>query len=122
MAVALDTDNTYKLTKNVSKSGNYNSVSIQFGDGYRQTTIDGINYDREQWSLQFIPMDSTSALALESILLNSINGTSNFLSWTPPNESTTKYWSASGITKNSTQKVNYWQISCTLTREFPIIV
>jgi len=123
MAKILDTDNTYKILKtNCSNSGEYNTMSVQFGDGYRQSTIDGINYDRETWNLTFVPLDSTTCVVLKNLLKNSQNGTANLLSWTPPGESATKYWSASRINMNSTEIYDYWQVSCILTREFPLVV
>jgi phage-related protein len=121
MAITLDTDTTYKLTKNISKTESYNVKETEFGDGYRQIIIDGINYQKEIWNLDFIPLDTTASITLEGILLNSINGTSNYISWTPPGETTTKYWTAQGINKTSTIKPYYWKITCQLRREFPLI-
>jgi len=121
MAQTLDTDSAYKITKSVSLSSEYNTKETEFGDGYRQIAIDGINYEKEVWSLEFVALDSTASLALETILKTSLNGTSNYLSWTPPRESTTKYWTAHGISSQSTEAADYWTVSCTLRREYPLV-
>jgi len=118
MAQALNTS-TYELTKNIAKAPEYKFKELQFGDGYRQISLDGINYQWEQWSLQFIPMTNTTTNSLESLLLNSVNGTSNYLSWTPPGESSTKYWTAHSINRMYLD-IDKWQISCVLRREFPV--
>ena len=110
---------TYKLTKNINKKPQYKFKELQFGDGYRQIALDGINYQYEEWILQFIPMTGALSTALENLLLNSVNGTSNYLSWTPPAESTTKYWTAHNVNKIFLD-TEQWQVSCVLRREFPI--
>lgn len=110
---------TYSI-QSQNKSPETKIKKAQFGDGYSQITIDGINYDRENISLQFIPMDSTSTSALELILLNSVNGTSNMILFTPHGDSTAKYYIASDV-KNDTLARDKYQISCMLERQFPIV-
>jgi phage-related protein len=116
MAQPLNTS-TYKLTNNISVNKKLRVKEIEFGDGYRNVTIDGQNYNIEEWNLEFFPIDSTSAATLETLLVNSLNGTANYLSWTPPGESTTKYWTANNIAKRLIDQ-NFWQITCVLRREY----
>lgn len=108
---------TYRLTNNISVNKKLRVKEIEFGDGYRNVVVDGVNYDIEEWDLEFFPIDSTSALTLEALLKNSLNGTSNYLSWTPPGESTTKYWTAHNINKRLVDN-DYWQITTMLRREY----
>jgi phage-related protein len=116
MAQTLSTT-TYQLTNNISVSKKLRVKEIEFGDGYRNVIGDGINQDIEEWNLEFVPMDSTTALTLEGLLKNSLNGTANYLSWTPPGESSTKYWTAHEINKRFLDGI-LWQISCRLRREY----
>jgi len=116
MAQALNTS-TYKLSRNLSCNKKLRVKEIEFGDGYRNVIGDGINQDIEEWSLEFRPMDSTSIYNLETLLKNSLNGTANYLSWTPPNDTVTKYWTAHEINKRYLAN-NFWQISCRLRREY----
>jgi phage-related protein len=116
MSISID---SYETTYTTSKSSQHNVKETAFGDGYRQTALDGINYQRENWSVEFVPIDSTAANALEVILLNSRSGLSNVLSWTPNGESTTKYWTAHDISKTPNSE-SLWTVTCTLRREFPL--
>lgn len=120
MSVTLDTS-TYKLTSNTQKQSNYNTKKLQFGDGYINIALDGINYDREQWSMDFIPMDSTEANTLEAMLKNSVSGEAYYLKWMPAGEASYKYWIAESVNKAPVQgSSTLWKITCTLTRMFPL--
>lgn len=110
---------TYGVTINTAKQPTYKTKETVFGDGYRQITLDGINYEQEQWNVEFAPMNNTKATTLEGLLQNSVNGTSNYLSVTMPNESTAKYYTAYNIQKVMLAP-NLSQISCTFRREFPL--
>lgn len=116
MSVSID---SYETTYSSSKTPNTNIKETNFGDGYNQTALDGINYDRESWFIEFVPLDSTSAITLEGILLNSVNGVANMLSWTPNGETTAKKWTANTINKQ-TAGPNLWTITCNFRREFPL--
>jgi len=120
MAVSLDTETAYMLEYGSSATLNLRVNETQFGDGYKQSVQDGINTDEESWSLTFLPIETASSITLVGLLKQSKNGTANVLSWTPPGESTAKYYEASDITR---KPISYtlWQVGCTLTRVFPII-
>jgi len=110
---------TYKL-KSEPKSPKKNVKISQYNDGYAQIVVSGINPDRETINPQWIPMDSTTAIALETLLLNSVDGIANILLFTPEGEDTAKYYTADDIRRDTIQ-TGWYQISCTLTRRFPII-
>lgn len=116
MAQPLNTS-TYKLTNNISVNKKIRVKEIEFGDGYRNVIVDGQNYDQEEWNLEFVPMDSTTATTLQALLVNSLNGSANYLSWTPPGDSSTKYWTAHTISKRLIDN-DFWQINCMLRREY----
>ena len=117
MAVALNTT-TYTIANGgLSKAAHYNTKELQFGDGYVEIDLDGINYQRESYSLSFIPLANATCETLLGILLNSVNGTSNVLSWQPPGDGSTKYWIARDINKQHVGN-DLYQVSCTLVRQF----
>lgn len=60
--------------------------AVRFGDGYEQRIQDGINSDKQVWSLQFTNRDSADIDSIESDLA-SLKGVDYFL-WTPPRSST----------------------------------
>lgn len=110
----------YDVTYNTSKNPQTRFKEVNFGGGYRQITVDQTDYDEEKWSVDFKPLSETNANALETILLNSVNGTSNYILWTGPGESTAKYYTAHSITKFK-QGPNCWKMACELRREFPAV-
>jgi len=116
MSVSID---SYETTYNCSKTPAYNIKETQFGDGYIQTALDGINYDREEWSIEFEPLTTAAANTLEGILLNSVNGTANVLSWTPMGEASAKKWTAHQVNKRPNSTTT-WSITCSFRREFPL--
>ena len=93
---------------------------INFGGGYRQIVADQTDYDEEMWTVDFVPMSLANANALETILLNSVNGTSNYILWTGPGESTAKYYTAHNINKRK-DGPTCWKIGCEFRREFPVV-
>lgn len=115
MSVAL----TYEVSYNTSKQPSYRTKMAQFGDGYRQITLDGTNFDEEVWNVDFIPINLINANNLELTLLQSVKGTDNYLLWTPPGESTAKYYTAEQVQKFSVGP-NKWKINAQLTRQFPL--
>jgi phage-related protein len=110
----------YKVTYNTRKKPATRVKEVSFGGGYRQILVDQTDYDEEQWEVDFAPVTEAQALALETILLNSVNGTSNYILWTGPGESTAKYYTASGISKYK-QGPNCWKLGCAFRREFPVV-
>jgi len=88
--------------------------------GYKEIVVDGINYDKETWNVEWILQDSTAALSLETILLNSVKGTSTYILWTGPGESTAKYYIAKSINKQG-RNPSFYRISATFERVFPLV-
>jgi len=119
MSVALNTT-TYPIMFNPhNKQSEYRTKQTQFGDGYREIALDGVNYEAEKYDLTFAPLSAADSLTLEGTLKNSVNGTSNCLSWTPPDQATTKYWIASDVRKQPISGTKFI-VSCTLDRIYPL--
>lgn len=67
--------------------------STQFGDGYEQTAVDGLNPIRQEWSFTFKGMDAATGDEMIAFLrarVSALNGLEPFL-WTP-------LWSTTAIT------------------------
>lgn len=111
---------TYAVTYNTIKNPRSRITEVNFGDGYRQISIDGINYQEESWQVDFKPITQTQANSLEQILLQSVNGSDNYLYWTGPGESKAKYYTAHNISKIPLAS-NLWKVTCQLRREFPLV-
>lgn len=65
-----------------------------FGDGYAQTALDGINTTVEDWDLSF---DNYSIIDVKTItdFLDAQNSYKSFY-WTPPDETVAKLWRQDG--------------------------
>ena len=63
---------------------------VQFGDGYEQRLLYGLNQNPKQWSLQFM-VDNTDADTIETFL-DARAVDSNSFDWTPPDSSTSYKW------------------------------
>jgi len=88
--------------------------------GYKEIVVDGINYDKEDWALVWVPMDETSATVLEAILTNSVKGTVYYILWTGPGESVAKYYIAKSINKTKVRPSKY-RITAQFERVFPLV-
>lgn len=76
---------TVEATKTVSMR----VLTHRFGDGYAARRLDGINPISEKWSIKTKFDTYTNTAALETKLIN-LGG--NHFQWTPPFESTAKFW------------------------------
>jgi len=113
---------TYPPRPAINKGSNYRKKeSDEILGEYRQIVIDGtINYDEEEWDVEWIPMIPATGRALETILFDSSKGTSNYLYWQGVGEDTSKYYIATNISRKIVGP-GLVQISATLGRVFPTI-
>lgn len=65
-----------------------------FGDGYAQSGLDGINTTVENWDLSFENYTLADVTTLTTFLDTQASYKSFY--WTPPNESTAKLWRQDG--------------------------
>jgi phage-related protein len=75
----------YKPTYAVNNTVAPRIRSTQFGDGYLQRSGDGLNTQKQDWSVEFIG-DTTTINAIETFLKDT-GGVDNF-DWTPPRQTT----------------------------------
>lgn len=77
-------DFTYQPLFGANKAIKPRVLSAQFGDGYEQRVADGINTQKQVWSLTF--RDSNTVIdAIETFLIGKAGVTS--FTWTPQGES-----------------------------------
>jgi phage-related protein len=114
MSVSID---AYKVTYSTTLSPKIRTKEAAFGQGYRQIVEDGFNSKEESWNMDFRGLDTTSVVILEAILLNSVKSTSQFISWTPPGETTAKTYTAHDILR-SPMGPDIYKLQCTLRREY----
>ena len=106
---------TFNPTKGVKRNPTPRILKAQFGDGYLQRTVDGINSIEENWSLSFINRNSTEADILVGFLEDR-KGVEAF-DWPPPSSSSSirvycPKWDISLVANNTKS------ISCTFTKVF----
>jgi phage-related protein len=68
----------------------FRTLTAQFGDGYRQDTPDGLNFQIDSWNLAFENLNSTDTTAVR-VFLDSVGSYTTF-TWTAPGDSTQKSW------------------------------
>lgn len=91
-------------------------LSAEFGDGYRLRAADGINSQRDEWSLVWV-VDSTSRDTIINFL--EARGGYDDFDWTPIGESTSKKWTCEDWDTNPLPN-DYYQIIATFMEEFDL--
>lgn len=72
---------TWKLERDIAPTIKYKVIEAQFGDGYKQTSSDGINNTDESWSIK---THATTRVAKEiKAFFDRHKGVTSFY-WTPP--------------------------------------
>jgi len=108
---------SYPISYSFSKNSKTRVKEANFGMSYRQIVEDNFNSLEVTFDVDFTPMDSTSAIALEAILLDSVKDSSNFISWIGPGELSASYYTAHEIQKKPAGP-HLWYISCQLRKEY----
>lgn len=81
---------TNKITQTSAKSVNFTTITAQFGDGYMQRAIDGINDKKEAWNIQYDNLDQTDR-DLVWVFIDFVKST-NVIEWQAPGDLTEKKW------------------------------
>lgn len=90
-------------------------LEAEFGDGYEQAAIDGINNKREIWNLTWSREDGADIVTLKAFF-DSLNGVDPFF-WTPVNEVVPKLWRVRGY-DSKPEASNVETLSLTFKRWF----
>lgn len=79
---------TTKITQSSQKTIYVRTLAASFGDGYVQTAPNGTNSVYEEWSVGWGQLTLAERNTVVSTLL--AVGSSDYLTWTPPGDSTEK--------------------------------
>jgi phage-related protein len=110
---------SYPVSYSFSKNSKTRVKDTSFGMGYRQIVEDNFNSLELTWDVDFTPMDSTAAITLEAILVDSVKNSTKFISWIGPGEVATSNYTAHEIQKKPASH-NLWRISCQLRKEYTL--
>lgn len=69
-------------------------LQAEFGDGYMQRALDGINTEVEEWTMSFKDRPKAEVDTLITFF-DGLNYVDHF-EWTPPDENTAKQWIQNG--------------------------
>lgn len=89
---------------------------VDFGDGYSQRSLDGLNAVRQQWRLVWERIPDAQAEELR-LFFKSLGA--GVVDWTPFNQPLPLKWSASGFTSKPVAYI-ISTASVTLTQEFDL--
>lgn len=88
---------------------------VQMGDGYIQSSSDGIHPTREKWSLVFRSISDADYAAIAQFLRDNLGYAFN---WTPPGETTPRRFLCSEPWKREYVSYNVNNVSVTLIEVF----
>ena len=88
---------------------------VQFGDGYEQRLLYGLNQNPKEWSLEFM-VDSVDAATIETFLDARAADSASF-DWTPPDTTTSYKWVCEQWTKQS-EGDSFYRISATFRQTY----
>lgn len=89
--------------------------SIEFGSGYSQRAVFGINQDPKVWSLSWTNRTATDANSIEDFL--EARAGSEFFNWTPPDDTVSYKWVCSEWQKTMPYS-NLFNITATFVQVF----
>lgn len=113
--VALPLQN--RISQQSIKRHEYRTLELQFGDGYKQITTDGINDQFDEWDIQTTWLDTTDYDEYKTFLID-VKRNKKF-SWTAFKDTVEKNWK---ITSQVTEiySGNLTRISFTMRQTFDI--
>jgi len=106
----------------VSKDAGIKKITGQFGNGYKQELILGLDTITDEWKISWSPLTGVEVLLLEQSLIYTLY--SKPLIWTPEGESVEKEFFVEEYNRNYLTGPNnvggYFQISATLKENFQV--
>lgn len=103
----------YQPEYSATQSTTFNTLSAQFGDGYKQMIADGINNIRQEWSLVYTY--PTADIDVIESFLNNTNGVDPF-TWTPPRGTQSTYRITDAGFKREVANFGYEKITVSFER------
>lgn len=105
-----------KISQSSNAGVDYKVVEVKFGDGYSQRALDGLNYKRRSWSIEWSNVNSTEYTTIMTAL-DTAAGV-DYFTWTPPGQSAGR-WIASSVSVNVASG-DIYSISATLREVFDL--
>lgn len=99
----------------ISKKAEPTVRIAQFGDGYSQRTVFGINNDKKVWDLRWDLRNVTDTNSIEDFL--EARGGAESFDWSPPDDTETYKWVCTSWTKTMPY-ANLFNISATFEQVF----
>jgi len=90
----------YKPLFGTSKTSQPAVRRVQFGDGYQQRLVFGLNQDPKEWTLEF-NLSEAEAIEVETFL--EARAGAEAFDWTPPDSNTSYKWICAEWTKSLDQ-------------------
>ncbi len=109
-SIAIDHGSARKVDQRVLRA--------DFGDGYSQRAVDGLNTARQEWQLQWTQLTKAQATQLKDFFI--ARGGAEAFNWTPPDEATARKWTSVGFDGPTPTTAARYSFSATLREEFDI--
>lgn len=105
-----------KILTSSSKTTEFRTIKITFGDGYSQRAPSGINNRVDTWDITWGALSFDDANNLETTL-NDIGG-HNVVRWTPSGETSEKFFINKNASYSKTRIGNVFSISCSFEQVY----
>ena len=92
-------------------------LTARFGDGYEQTTLDGLNTDNQSLTISWSPITDTEKDIIISFLRE--RGATKLFEFTLPDETEPKLWRCPNWSRRSVA-AGYWSVQATFERRFEV--
>lgn len=108
------------ITQTAVKSANFTTITAQFGDGYMQRAVDGINDKKESWNITY---DNVNLNQRDSIwvFIDSVK-MSDVIEWTAPGDLLEKKWiiDPEGTINEQAKTGDIYTVGFTIMRVFDL--
>lgn len=107
-----------KISQSSSKEVKANILIAQYGDGYEQRIPNGINYYKQNWSIQWDNLTNAEIKTIETVIANARYG-ADYFTWIPFNETISLKFKYMGH-KVSYDSGNHGTIQLTLNQVYDL--
>lgn len=104
------TGDQYAPSVGASQKKSFRVLQSSFGNGYEQVTVDGINSQRQEWSISWSNIDIDTTLYTIKTFLDARGGNEAFY-WTPPGGTQIAVRMADGYNENYNVTLNVGTLS-----------
>lgn len=109
---------TTRISQSTTLNTSYRTLRTQFGNGYEQRSIDGINYKQDNWKVNYENLNATDRATVWAFLA-AVGGV-GVITWTPPNGIAGKFVLDQGTVSEQQLSGNIFTISFTVRQVFDL--